>query len=51
MKKILFTLAITMGIAIGGAVLVTSNALACGGKDKDTSSDQPAGSGDTPTQS
>jgi hypothetical protein len=32
-------------------VLVTSNALACGGKDKDTSSDQPVGSGDTPTQS
>ncbi|MFI5324585.1 MAG: hypothetical protein ACHQ6U_14070 [Thermodesulfobacteriota bacterium] len=52
MKKILFTLAITLGIALGGAVLVTSNALACGGQDKDTSS-QPTGSGssDTPTQS
>ncbi len=51
MKKILFTLAITLGIALGGAVLVTSNALACGGKDKDTTSDQPTGTGDTPTQS
>lgn len=52
MKKILFTLTITLGIALGGAVLVKSNAHACGGQDKDTSS-QPTGSdsGDTPTQS
>jgi hypothetical protein len=51
MKKILFTFAITIGIALGGAVLLTSNVLACGGKDKDTTSQQPTGSGDTPTQS
>lgn len=51
MKKVLFTLAITLGIALGGAVLVTSNALACGGKDKDTTSEQPTGSGGDTTQS
>lgn len=45
MKKILFTLAITLGVALGGVALVTSNALACGGKDKDTTSQQPTGSG------
>lgn len=33
------------GIALGGIVLTTSNVLACGGKDKDTTSDQPSGSG------
>jgi len=45
MKKILFTIAITLGVALGAAALVTSNALACGGKDKDTTSQQPTGSG------
>ncbi len=52
MKKVLFALAITLGIALGGIVLTTSNVLACGGKDKDTTSDQPtdSGSGDS-TQS
>ncbi|HVY54983.1 MAG TPA: hypothetical protein VHC46_04420 [Thermodesulfobacteriota bacterium] len=52
MKKILFTLAITLGVALGGIALVTSNALACGGgKDKDTTSQQPTGSGSDSTQS
>jgi hypothetical protein len=51
MKKILFTLAITLGVALGGAVLLTSNVLACGGKDKDTTSEQPTGSGTDSTQS
>lgn len=51
MKRILFTLAITLGLALGGAVLTTSNVLACGGKDKGATTEQPSDPGDSGTQS
>jgi len=50
MKKLLFTLAITLGLAVGGMVLATSNVLACGGKDKDATTEHPT-TGDGSTQS
>mgnify|MGYP000022305355 FL=1 len=51
MKKLLFTLAITLGLAVGGMVLATSNVLACGGKDKDATTEHPTTGGDSSTQS
>ncbi len=51
MKKMIFSLALALGIALGGVVLTTSNVLACGGKDKDATTQEPTGSGDSGTQS
>lgn len=51
MKKLLFTLAITLGLAVGGVVLATSNVLACGGKDKGSTTEHPTDQGDGSTQS
>lgn len=51
MKKTILSLALALGVALGGVVLTTSNVLACGGKDKDATTEQPTGSGDSGTQS
>lgn len=51
MKRILFTIAVVMGLVFGGNILTTSDVQACGGKDKGATTEQPSDSGDSGTQS